>query len=282
MAGGITQRAAFIERMQTQFPSGVHVSQLHPRAQRVAGLADSQGIVKGADAWSRYFDVADRFDRNRDPDSINPRSRGGRRADQVLQQALRAPAGDGALTPRGRTAPRRAAETQPEVRRRDEAAPTGDQPDATRRGERGVASFYTMGRVTANGEVWGNYRDSRGVRRHHSDRVENLGTYRERRGAVPEGLTPTTPIYTAAHKTLPFGTIVRVDVPGRDPIFARISDRGPYVRGRIIDLSRAGARAVGLADGRGVSQVTVTPTGLRVDPTVQQYLKRGEGLRRWT
>jgi len=50
---------------------------------------------------------------------------------------------------------------------------------------------------------------------------------------------------TAAHKTLPFGTVVRVTnlVNGRR-VDVRINDRGPFVRGRVIDLSKAAAREV--------------------------------------
>jgi len=61
---------------------------------------------------------------------------------------------------------------------------------------------------------------------------------------------------TAAHKTLPFGTNVRVTsrATGRS-VVVRINDRGPFVRGRIIDLSRASARAIGLA---GLSDVTLS------------------------
>ena len=49
---------------------------------------------------------------------------------------------------------------------------------------------------------------------------------------------------TAAHKTLPFGTMVRVtnNRSGRS-VVVRINDRGPFVRGRVIDLSPAAARA---------------------------------------
>lgn len=52
---------------------------------------------------------------------------------------------------------------------------------------------------------------------------------------------------TAAHKTLPFGTRVLVRIPrtGRE-VVVRINDRGPYVKGRIIDLSSAAASAIGL------------------------------------
>lgn len=52
---------------------------------------------------------------------------------------------------------------------------------------------------------------------------------------------------TAAHRTLPFGTRVRVrDLQTGKEVVVRINDRGPHVRGRIIDLSRAAAVALGV------------------------------------
>lgn len=51
---------------------------------------------------------------------------------------------------------------------------------------------------------------------------------------------------TAAHKTLPFGTKVRVTYKGRS-VVVRINDRGPFIKGRHIDLSRAAARKIGCA-----------------------------------
>ncbi|MBK0394763.1 septal ring lytic transglycosylase RlpA family protein [Ramlibacter algicola] len=64
---------------------------------------------------------------------------------------------------------------------------------------------------------------------------------------------------TAAHPTLPFGTRVRVLNPrnGRS-IEVRINDRGPHVRGRIIDLSHAAARTLGIL-GWGAATVVVSP-----------------------
>ena len=52
---------------------------------------------------------------------------------------------------------------------------------------------------------------------------------------------------TAAHKTLPFGTQVRVRhaSTGRE-VVVRINDRGPFIKGRVIDLSRAAAEQIGL------------------------------------
>ena len=62
---------------------------------------------------------------------------------------------------------------------------------------------------------------------------------------------------TAAHKTLPFGTVVRVRslVTGRE-VDVRVTDRGPFTRGRVIDLSRAAAEALGMM-GLGVKQVSL-------------------------
>jgi len=66
---------------------------------------------------------------------------------------------------------------------------------------------------------------------------------------------------TAAHRTLPFGTIVRVThlKSGRS-VDVRINDRGPYHSGRIIDLSYEAARKLGIV-GRGTARVKVTVIG---------------------
>jgi rare lipoprotein A len=59
---------------------------------------------------------------------------------------------------------------------------------------------------------------------------------------------------TAAHRSLPFGTKLRVTHGGRS-VVVTINDRGPFTRGRVLDLSTAAARAVGLT-GAGVGRVT--------------------------
>ena len=63
--------------------------------------------------------------------------------------------------------------------------------------------------------------------------------------------------FTAAHRTLPFGTLVRVHslVNGRD-VDVRITDRGPYIGNRIIDLSRAAAEELGML-GLGFKEVVL-------------------------
>lgn len=64
----------------------------------------------------------------------------------------------------------------------------------------------------------------------------------------PEGIS-------CAHKTRPFGSTVRVTLLGSGrSISCRINDRGPYVRGRCIDLSRGAARALGMG---GTARVSV-------------------------
>jgi rare lipoprotein A len=85
----------------------------------------------------------------------------------------------------------------------------------------GYASFYKSGKRTANGERF-----------------------------LPMGLT-------AAHRSLPFGTRVQVtNLKTGRTVVVRINDRGPFIRGRIIDLSLGAAKVVGL-NRSGVAKVKV-------------------------
>ena len=60
---------------------------------------------------------------------------------------------------------------------------------------------------------------------------------------------------TAAHKTLPFGSIVKVlNLENGKTVTVRINDRGPFIEGRIIDLSRAAAEEIGML-GTGIAMV---------------------------
>lgn len=92
--------------------------------------------------------------------------------------------------------------------------------------EVGIASWYGPGfdgRHTANGEIY----DMNGI--------------------------------SAAHKTLPFGTIVQVvDLETGKSVIVRINDRGPFIEGRIIDLSKGAAEKLGIID-KGITKV-----GLRI------------------
>jgi rare lipoprotein A len=58
---------------------------------------------------------------------------------------------------------------------------------------------------------------------------------------------------TAAHRSLPFGTKLRV-THGSRSVVVTVNDRGPFIRGRVLDLSKGAARAIGLT-GRGVGRV---------------------------
>ena len=83
----------------------------------------------------------------------------------------------------------------------------------------GFASFYNEGVITANGEKF----DSSEL--------------------------------TAAHRTLPFGTRLRVtDVATGQSVTVRINDRGPFISGRVVDLSQSAAETLGIVD-RSVAKV---------------------------
>lgn len=109
----------------------------------------------------------------------------------------------------------------------------------------GTASWYHEGSRTANGE-----------------------RYR------PDGIS-------AAHKTLPFGTrvLVRNQRTGRS-VTVRINDRGPFVRGRIIDLSRGAKQILGM-DGLASVCLTVLGHGERYadagDTGTRRVSRRGHG-----
>ncbi|GAB4231510.1 MAG: hypothetical protein Kow0032_13780 [Methyloligellaceae bacterium] len=93
--------------------------------------------------------------------------------------------------------------------------------------EVGIASWYEKGARTANGEPFD-----------------------------PDGLT-------AAHPTLPFGSVVRVEnLRNGRSVVLRINDRGPFVQGRVIDVSRGGARQLGLmASGTAPVRITTLRRG---------------------
>jgi rare lipoprotein A len=90
--------------------------------------------------------------------------------------------------------------------------------------EYGKASYYGkpfIGRKTANGEIFTEYE------------------------------------YTCAHKTLPFGTKLKVtNLANNQSIIVRVNDRGPFVKSRIVDLSIQGAKEIGLIQS-GVANITV-------------------------
>jgi rare lipoprotein A len=65
-------------------------------------------------------------------------------------------------------------------------------------------------------------------------------------------------VLAAAHRTLPFGTQVRVENLGNGrAVVVRINDRGPFVRGRVIDVTKAAANELGFI-GNGIARVKLT------------------------
>lgn len=73
--------------------------------------------------------------------------------------------------------------------------------------------------------------------------------------------------YTAAHKTLPLGSLaeVKCNRSGKS-VVVKITDRGPYIKGRIIDLTPKAAQAIGLTWKKGLASVTVAPIAKTVTP----------------
>jgi rare lipoprotein A len=64
---------------------------------------------------------------------------------------------------------------------------------------------------------------------------------------------------TAAHRSLPFGTLVKVtNRHSQRSVIVRVNDRGPFVHGRVIDLTPAAARAIGFS---GLAPVTLSVVG---------------------
>lgn len=79
---------------------------------------------------------------------------------------------------------------------------------------------------------------------------------------------------TCAHRTHPFGTMLKVTNPANGKeVIVKVTDRGPFSRGRIIDLSWGAAKALGILD-RGVAMVTVEK--VKVDRGVPFKLEKEE------
>ena len=94
-----------------------------------------------------------------------------------------------------------------------------------------------------------------------SHSMSGVASYYWQPQAVASGGRFNPNALTAAHKTLPFGTKVRVTHLGNGrSVVVTINDRGPYIRGRVIDLSRRAAGVIGMT-GSGVARVSVNVVG---------------------
>ena len=78
---------------------------------------------------------------------------------------------------------------------------------------------------------------------------------------------------TAAHRALPFGSLIKVTAleSGRS-VLVRVNDRGPYVKGRVVDLARGAAEYLGYAS-RGLTEVRIEDAGRLDDPKLRYYLR---------
>jgi rare lipoprotein A len=83
-------------------------------------------------------------------------------------------------------------------------------------------------------------------------------SYSEKRGMTASGEVFSPAKLTAAHRTLPFGTFVRItNLDNGRRVVVRINDRGPFVKNRVIDLSQAAARQLQFSGLAPVSLETV-------------------------
>jgi rare lipoprotein A len=87
--------------------------------------------------------------------------------------------------------------------------------------------------------------------------VRKASFYAYTRGKTASGSPYNPNALTAAHRTLPFGTRVRVtDIKTTRSVVVVVNDRGPAIRNRAIDLTRGAAQVLGMT-GRGVAQVRI-------------------------
>ena len=79
--------------------------------------------------------------------------------------------------------------------------------------------------------------------------------------------------FTAAHRAISFHTVLKVtDMRSGRSVLVRVNDRGPYIRGRVVDLSKAAAEYLGFAD-RGITTVRLDLAGNDTDPAQRYYIR---------
>ena len=94
------------------------------------------------------------------------------------------------------------------------------------------------------------------------------------------GEQPNSSAFTAAHRTLPFGTMVQVINTNNGRIITVcINDRGPFTRGRVIDLTRAEANQLGFTD---LAPVALTVIPVLIDPGLPVRIRCCKGRARIT
>lgn len=109
--------------------------------------------------------------------------------------------------------------------------------------------------LTSNSEpsykISANHPTTIGIASYYADRFQGRKT--------ASGEPYDTAAFTAAHRTLPFGTMVTVThISTGDSVVVRINDRGPHSQKRIIDLSKAAAKALKMYT-KGIARVSIRP-----------------------
>jgi len=95
------------------------------------------------------------------------------------------------------------------------------------------------------------------VAKNHAARTVGLASFYGHESRTASGETFNSRELTAAHRTLPFGTRLRVtDLATGRSVTVRVNDRGPFVPGRIVDVSASAAETLGMTE-RGVAKVKV-------------------------
>ena len=125
-------------------------------------------------------------------------------------------------------------------------------PEAPRQTEQNPPETASHGNQPAQSTV-----DRSAPRRTNRAFAGKASFYSYPKGKTASGASFDRNAMTAAHRSLPFGTRVRVtDLTSSKSVVVRITDRGPWVRGRVVDLSLGAARSLGITD-RGVARVRV-------------------------
>ena len=100
-----------------------------------------------------------------------------------------------------------------------------------------------------------------------------VGKYFQGRPVAHQGEVHEMESFTAAHRAIAFNTILKVtDLNNGRTVLVRINDRGPYVKGRVIDLARAAAEYLGYA-GKGLTKVRLELAGNDKDPAQRYYIR---------
>lgn len=121
-------------------------------------------------------------------------------------------------------------------------------------GSSGDASARKEANVAASKIDWRDAKASADTAQKFSGTASFYGDSDEPGGETASGQKFNQEAMTAAHLTLPFGTRLKVTHEGKS-VVVTINDRGPYIKGRILDLSTGAARKIGITEDKGLGQI---------------------------